>query len=255
MIQVRCPVTRNRCVASNIFVLSFSSPGLAAQIRPGQFVNIRINDFGAPLLRRPFSVYRVDGGEIEIIFNVIGLGTRLLSEKRAGEIVDIIGPLGRPYGLDAGYATALLVGGGLGVAPLPILTSFLKDSSAGIVTFIGARTTDQIVTAHLNNVRIATDDGSSGFHGTVVGLLRLELQRHRYPQPKIFGCGPHPMLAALSDFADDMNIPCEVSLECVMACGIGICQGCPVERRGEEQKYSLVCKDGTVFDTRRIRIG
>lgn len=252
MIQTLSPVTRLRSVAPNIFVLSFSAAGIAAQIKPGQFINIKINEFGLPFLRRPFSVYRVDGDEIEIIFNVVGLGTTLLSQKRPGDVVDIIGPLGSPYDLAGDFQTALLVGGGLGIAPLPMITSFLTKTKTTLVTFLGARTADQIVPAHLVNIQIATDDGSSGFHGTVVDLLRSELDRERYPAPKLFACGPHPMLSALAALAGDRDIPCEISLESAMACGIGICQGCPVELRSGEKKYALVCKEGTVFDTKKI---
>ena len=252
MIHTRSPVTRNRLVAPNMIVLSFSSADIATQVKPGQFLNIRVSDAGIPFLRRPFSVYRVAGKEIEIIFNVVGQGTLLLSQKREGDLVDIIGPLGRPYDVHGYFDTAALVAGGLGVAPLPLLTAYLKKTKCRVVTFLGARTSDQIVSTHLKHVKVATDDGSSGYHGTVVALVRQAFEQRPHRKVKLFGCGPHPMLASLSDLAGELDIPCEVSLESMMACGMGICQGCPVELKNQENKYALICKEGTVFDTRRL---
>ncbi len=249
MIQALCTVTENSLVASNTYVLRFQAPVIAFSCRPGQFINIKVNDAGMPLLRRPFSVYHVEGDTVAIIFNVVGLGTRLLSAKRPGEQLDILGPLGRPFGLDDRFSTALLVGGGLGVAPLPMITDALRGRGRSVVTFLGSRTRDQLVPAHLENVQIATDDGSEGFHGTVVDLLRRYLRDHHLPGPKIFGCGPTRMLKELARLSAEIQIPCEVSLESAMACGIGICQGCPVETMGREKKYALVCTDGPVFST------
>jgi dihydroorotate dehydrogenase electron transfer subunit len=254
MIQSLCPVVSVHPVAPQTFVLTLQSPELVSVARPGQFINIKINDLGFPLLRRPFSIYHVEETHIQIIFNVTGVGTRELSLKRPGDYLDILGPLGCSFTTEGEFGTALLVAGGLGVAPLPMITSFLLKSKKPIGTFLGVRTGDQLVTTHLMNVRSATDDGSVGYHGTVVDLLRSELQTKKYLEPKIFACGPNPMLKSLSLLAEEFNVPCEVSLESVMACGIGICQGCPVERVGNEKKYSLICKEGTVFDAREIRI-
>ena len=254
MIHDVCPVTDLHPVAPNMLVLSFRSEAIAAQTRPGQFDNIKVNEWTVPLLRRPFSVYHVSGGDVQVIFNVIGMGTRILSIKRVGDTIDVLGPLGCSYGLIGDYDTAVLVAGGLGVAPLPMLTSALRDTRKKLVTLLGARTGDQIVPTHLENVHLATDDGSTGHHGTVVDLLRSQLERNSYVRPKIFGCGPNVMLNTLASVAAEFDIPCEVSLESAMACGIGICQGCPVETIDGEKKYALICKEGTVFDTRRIKI-
>jgi dihydroorotate dehydrogenase electron transfer subunit len=254
MIQSICRVTGQQRVARNIFVLSFESPELARATRPGQFVNVRVNDSTQPLLRRPFSVYRIDGDNIEILYNVVGSGTTILSTKSAGDMLDIIGALGHPFNIDGSYEIALLVGGGLGVAPLPILTASLTALGKPIDTFLGARTADQLVSTHLTNLHVATDDGTDGYHGTVVELVRSTRDLYAGKRVKVFACGPNPMLAAISAFAAEAEILCEVSLESAMACGFGICQGCPVERVGGDKKYALVCKDGTVFDTRSIRI-
>ncbi|MEW6511542.1 MAG: dihydroorotate dehydrogenase electron transfer subunit [Bacteroidota bacterium] len=250
-----CPVTGVRRAGDGIFVLGITSPGIASTIRPGQFINVRVEPGNDPLLRRPFSVYRIDGSTVEIIFNVVGRGTAALSHKRGGDILDVLGPLGVPFGIAApDYETAILIGGGLGVAPLPILTDALRPGVRAILTFIGARNAKQIVRDHLADPRIATDDGSAGFHGTVVQLAEETLSRNMPRRPKIFACGPTPMLRAVAAFAVRLDVPCEVSLEGPMGCGIGICQGCPVELAGEEKRYALMCKDGPVFDSRIIRI-
>jgi dihydroorotate dehydrogenase electron transfer subunit len=254
MTQELCSVAAVKNIGSGIFVLRFIAPEIASAVQPGQFVNMKTNELLFPFLRRPFSVYRVDGESVEIIFNVVGSGTKILSEKQQGEIIDVIGPLGCSFGVDGAFETAILVGGGLGVAPLPVLTNALIARKRNLLTFLGARTSHQIVSQYLQNVSVATDDGSGGFMGTVVDLLRKYLGDVKVAKPKIFGCGPNPMLKSLSLLAHELQIPCEVSLESVMACGVGICQGCPVERTEGEKKYSLICKEGTVFDSESIRI-
>lgn len=247
------PVLSIEPVGPDIYTMELHAPRIAAAVGPGQFVNVRVHDFPQPLLRRPFSVYRLRGSSIFLLFNIIGAGTRLLIATRIGGMLDLIGPLGRPFVLDDHFETAILVGGGLGVAPFPL---FLQRyaSQKKIAAFIGARTAGQVIDCDLPGAHIATDDGSKGFHGTVVDLLRREFHVDAHPSPRIFACGPNPMLRNLAIFAREMNIPCEVSLESAMACGIGICQGCPVELTGGPYKYALVCKDGAVFDSRTVRI-
>lgn len=253
ILQEISAVQNVRRVADNIFLLSFHAPSIARDIRSGQFLNIRIEDATDPLLRRPFSAYRKDGENLEILFNVVGRGTALLSNKRPADSIDVLGPLGTPFSLDSpDYDTAVLVGGGLGVAPLPIATEELRSLGKEIVSIVGARNAGQLVTGHLDNVQISTDDGSLGFRGNVVELLGATLKSRHLRRPKIFACGPTVMLRALAAFTLKHNIPCEASLEGPMGCGIGICQGCPVELAGSEKKYALMCKDGPVFDIRTV---
>lgn len=256
-----CRVSSVKEIVQNIFVLRFRSPRLAAHTLPGQFVNVKVRDEYIPLLRRPFSVYHCDGDSVEIIFDGRGQGTKILSRKATNDTVDVLGPLGVPFGLDDDFSTALLVGGGMGVAPLPMITHNLKKSNKSVRTFLGARTARQIIDHLLENPIIATDDGTKGFKGTVVELLEREMLKEKYQRPKIFACGPNAMLRTLAVLANSLNIPCEVSLECAMACGFGICQGCPVERTraiqpedSNQKKYSLVCKEGPVFNIRDVVI-
>lgn len=240
-------------VASGIHVLALECPDIARHVRPGQFVNVRVPD-GPPgaLLRRPFSVSRMEGDIIELLFNVVGAGTRSMASRRVGDGLDILGPLGKPFGTGSDFSTAIIVGGGLGVAPLPFLLNELCAHGKAVETILGARTAGQLVRRHLVPAIVATDDGSEGWRGTVVDLLEDRLQRHIPERPKIFACGPTPMLKALGSMAVRRGIECELSLEGDMACGIGICQGCPVETVGGKRKYALVCTDGPTFHAQDV---
>ena len=253
MVQEHAPVHSVREVASNIYQLSFRSAIIARQAAPGQFVNVKVDNVGGPLLRRPFSIYSVENYDVSIIFNVVGLGTRALSYMTVGETVDVLGPLGKgvfPYN-DEAFDTALLVGGGLGVAALPFLSSLMPVTKKK-VTFLGARTASQLVRAGLENVRVATDDGSEGSLGTVVELLRKFLETSNPDRPRIFSCGPLPMMRALKGLALQKKIECFLALEGEMACGIGLCQGCPVQTVNGKKKFELVCSDGPVFEASTV---
>lgn len=255
------PVESVREVGENIFILQMDRAEMVAQCQPGQFLNIRIQAGTEPLLRRPFSISRVDRNHLEVMFNAVGCGTRQLAQKKLGDLVDVLGPLGTPFEISGNYEIALLVAGGMGVAPFPILTQHLYLAGKEIRTFVGARAKGQLVTRNLESVQVATDDGSAGFKGTVVDLLKINIGNYKSERFMIFGCGPTPMLKALTAFVSQAGIPCQVSLECAMACGFGICQGCPVERshgldETEEPttKYALVCKNGPVFNAADVII-
>jgi len=253
MIQEEAPVRRVSEVGLNIFQLTFASRAIADEALPGQFVNVRTAEGSGPLLRRPFSVSSVQGDEVSLLFNIVGPGTKALSMMRRGEGLDVLGPLGRgifPYDDDA-YLTAIIVAGGLGVAPMPFLRASLPEGKKQRV-FVGARSASQFVRIGLEDAQMATDDGSQGFHGTVVDLLRETLATNSLPRPRIFSCGPLPMLRALREFSQTKNIACYMALEGEMACGIGLCQGCPVQSSGGGKKYKLVCSDGPVFDASTV---
>jgi dihydroorotate dehydrogenase electron transfer subunit len=246
-------VQSNAEIAPGLFLFRFVSDPIAAAAEPGQFLNIRAAyGWGPLLLRRPFSISNVQGSSIELLFNIVGAGTRMLASKRPGDEIDVLGPLGVPFRYREPFVTAILVAGGLGVAPFPFLTDRLEKFGTKIITFVGSRSVLDLRQIHLNNVQRATDDGSEGFRGTVVESLADYLAAHSIDKPKIFGCGPTKMLNALSQYAQANNLACELSLEGDMACGIGICQGCPVERTNGTKKYALVCTDGPTFDCRTI---
>jgi dihydroorotate dehydrogenase electron transfer subunit len=242
-------------VADNVFVLSFHHPHLARSVQPGQFVNIRVEESVDPLLRRPFSVYYADRDTVQIIFNVVGKGTSHLRYQRPGDIIDVLGPLGVPFGLDdPEFGTGVLVAGGLGVAPMPLTAAALARVGKGVLTCLGARTAAQLARDHLPALHVATDDGTEGFGGNAVELAGALIRDMPLDRPKIFACGPTAMLRAVGDLARALDLPCEVSLEGPMGCGFGICQGCPVELVGAERKYALMCKDGPTFDVRTIKL-
>lgn len=253
MIQQIIRVELNQEIADGLFLMRFESERIAASARPGQFLNILAAQRWSPmLLRRPFSISRVVGASIELLYSIVGKGTRALATQLPGDKIDVLGPLGNPFGCDEAFETAVVVAGGLGIAPFPFLTDYLEQKKTSILTFVGSRSLFKIDSLHLQNVFFATDDGSKGFKGTVVDSLAEYLRTHTLATPKIFGCGPTKMLSSLSIFAQSKNLKCEISLEGDMACGIGICQGCPVERNNGKKKYALVCTDGPTFNCRDV---
>lgn len=241
-------------ITSEIKRLTVHAPSIAAGTEPGQFLNICVDSF-FPLLRRPFSVCDVDGEDVSIIFNVIGKGTSALAQKEPGNTIDILGPCGNSFMpfAEGEYDTALIVAGGIGVAPFPFFTKRLAGAKR-IETFLGARGRNFVIHEGLENVHVATDDGSEGFHGTVLDLLKQYLGAHDVGRARLFMCGPSRMMRAVAAYALEAQIEAYASVECEMACGIGLCQGCAIEATGGEQKYYLVCKDGTIFDTRTVKI-
>jgi dihydroorotate dehydrogenase electron transfer subunit len=254
VIQQIVRVKSNKEIADGLFLMRFDSVTIASAAQPGQFLNIRAMQHWSPmLLRRPFSISRVAGSSLELLYNVVGRGTKFLSAQRPGDNLDVLGPLGRPFQWDQPMGTAIFVAGGLGIAPFPFLTDVLEKKKTPVLTFVGSRTRFDIDKLHLQNVQYATDDGSRGFKGNVVEYLAEYLSTHNPEAPKIFGCGPTKMLKTLSTFAQAKGLICELSLEGDMACGIGICQGCPVERNRGTKKYALVCTDGPTFDCREIK--
>lgn len=236
----------------NIYLMKALAPQIASKVKPSQFCNIKVSDYDFPLLRRPFSVCDVEGDSIFFMFDVHGEGTRLLSEKNKGDKIEIIGPLGNGFIYEKDFDNAVIVAGGLGAAPFPYLTKKLK-SKVEIFSFVGGRSKKYVVKYGLQNVQVATDDGTEGYYGTVIDLLKHKMSEFNIGKTILFGCGPTPMLKALQEFAIENEFECQLSTETAMACGFGICQGCPVHS-AKEDKYLLVCKDGPVFEARDIKL-
>lgn len=242
------------CLTNEILELTFVSEYLSSTARPGQFINIKVGD-NFPLLRRPFSIFNVDGSKISIVFNVIGTGTKVLARKRTGDTLDVLGPCGNSFlsFIDDSFDTAVFVGGGIGIAPFPFLTKGLPVDKK-IVTYLGGRHKELIITKGLKNIKVSTDDGSDGFKGTVLDLIKSDFKENDYGKIRFFVCGPTRMMKAVADYAFENNFECYASLECDMACGIGLCQGCNIEMIGGEKIYKLVCKEGTIFETKTVRL-
>ncbi len=253
MLVTYAPVAETLELENQIFLLKIYSPEIASVIKPGQFLNIRVSVSHYPLLRRPFSVCDVKDDHFFIMFNVYGEGTKLLARKRPGEMIDILGPLGNGFNISGDYNTAVIAAGGLGAAPFPYLTRMIPEGKS-ILTFVGGRSHSDLIKYGLVNISMSTDDGSAGFKGTVVEMLASRLPELKGKKIKIFGCGPNAMLRALKELAITNELNCEVSTECAMACGFGICQGCPIESAEQKDRFLLVCKDGPVFNVKDVVI-
>jgi dihydroorotate dehydrogenase electron transfer subunit len=247
------PVEETIKLENDIFLLRIYSPDIASVIKPGEFLNVKVSQTCFPLLRRPFSVCDVEGDHIFLMFNILGEGTKALAGKNKGDLIDILGPLGNGFKMDGDFETAIIVAGGLGVAPFPYFTKTMSNR-INIHSFIGGRTSTDVITYGMKNFKVSTEDGSSGFKGNVVELLAQSINTFKSEKVKIFACGPNAMISSLKQFCLKYNLDCEASTECAMACGFGICQGCPIESANDKDKYLLVCKNGPVFNVRDIVI-
>ncbi|GMR24958.1 MAG: dihydroorotate dehydrogenase electron transfer subunit [Ignavibacteria bacterium] len=251
MFIIDSPLVEKSELQRNVFLFKIHCPEIAIVIKPGQFLNIRVTQAFSPFLRRPFSVSDVEGEYIFLLFSIFGEGTQILADKNNGETIDILGPLGKGFNLDDDYDIAVIVAGGLGAAPFPFVTRKLRQNKE-IISCVGGRAINDIITYGMENVFTASEDGSVGFKGNVVELLKSKNEKLINKKIKIFGCGPTPMLKALAEYCINKDLNCEISTECVMACGFGICQGCPIESAQLKDRYKLVCKDGPVFNVKDI---
>ena len=243
------------CLADGVFLLEIQAPRIAITAHPGQFVMVACGQGFDPLLRRPFSIHRVTpDGTVHLLLKVVGQGARWLSQLSPGDLLDVIGPLGRGF-LSPHERPIALVGGGIGIAPLLFLAERLADPASQFpppLALLGAKTRIEIL--HLTaafvqagcEVITATDDGSHGHHGMITDLLPFHLGNVR----QMFSCGPHAMMATVAQFCDEQNIPCQVSLEAHMACGLGACLGCTIQ--AADGGYRHVCSHGPVFQAKEV---
>ncbi|MFA7290173.1 MAG: dihydroorotate dehydrogenase electron transfer subunit [Melioribacteraceae bacterium] len=239
-------------ITANTYLIKVFAPSIAQSAKPGQFCNIKVSENSFPLLRRPFSICDVEGDYIYFMFDIHGEGTRLLRDKKEEDELDILGPLGVGFDLEGDYDTAIFIAGGLGSAPFPFLTKNIP-ADIEIHSFVGGRAKENVIEYKMKNVLAATDDGSYGFNGNVVELFNSKLETFDTKKIRIYACGPNPMLKALQNLCNEKKIDCQLSVETVMACGFGICQGCPIEKY-DGDGYLLVCKDGPVFDSRAVKL-
>ncbi len=240
------------------FLFTFYSPEIARQAQPGQFLMIKVSENTQPLLRRPISLHNAEENQLQIFFQVAGTGTRLLSMKKPGESIDLLGPLGKGFSLQPELSgrEIFCVGGGRGIAPLYYLARKLRSSGARPVIFYGGRSrTDLPLKNRLQTtgfeVLVSTDDGSDGFPGLVTSLVEAELKKR---QPAyLYACGPDPMMEKLAEICRRKNLEAQFSLESIMGCGFGACWGCVRKiRRNGQEKYLKVCQDGPVFPLEEI---
>ena len=268
--QFKSMVISNNEVSPGYFRMRLTVPGDMLAARPGQFVMVKVRDAIDPLLRRPFGIFDLGsmtadftGGNdqpfLEMLYRVVGKGTGMLSTLHHGDHLDILGPLGRGFEQGAAAEEKILVGGGVGLAPLYFLAKELVRNSR-VRLFIGGRTKEDILCVtefeRLGvETYVATDDGTLGAGGLVTEVMERHLAEEKNAYG-MFACGPMPMLRAVADIAKCRNIPCQVSLEAYMACGMGACLGCVVKGHGHEEHqpdYRCVCKDGPVFNFRELQ--
>lgn len=235
-----------------VYLLWVASPEIANQARPGQFVMVRCSEGYDPLLRRPLSIHRVALGEREqgalaLLFAVVGRGTRWLARRKEGDMIDLLGPLGRGFEIGPESRNLLLVAGGIGIAPLVALAQKAIANGSEVTLLLGAPTQAQLYPADLlpPQVRlvVATEDGSAGTKGLVTDLLaRLAAEADQ-----VFACGPISMYRAMASQGWQIlqGKSVQVSLEVRMGCGFGFCYGCAVETWSG---LKLVCKDGPIFE-------
>jgi dihydroorotate dehydrogenase electron transfer subunit len=264
MLRSTGEVLTHRKYGEHYHSLTIVTPEIGERVVPGQFVSIRPPEGSAHILRRPFSVYRVHkrGGwasTIEIVFDVRGPGTAHLSSLRTHAVVDVMGPLGRGFSLPRSRAHCLLVGGGIGAAPLFFLADELRNEGHRVDCILGARSAALLLNAievrRLASVyRITTEDGSTGERGLVTDVMEDTLRR--CDSEIVYACGPHAMLAAVSRACVERDVAVQVAVEELMACGYGVCMTCvmPVARRsarrspGDEVVYVRSCTEGPVLD-------
>ncbi len=254
--QENVTVTRVEQFASDHWRLTLAAAAIRGAARPGQFVMVRPGAGRDPLLGRPFSLHRTAAdGTIQIYFKVVGRGTELSAGVRPGDQLAVFGPLGRGFRLKE-QAGAILVGGGLGIAPLLFLAEQIRRNKAAFPAdslLLGARRHDELApllddfVACGLQLHTATDDGSLGHHGLITDLLGgLQIPGGSV----VYTCGPEPMMAAVAAFCRRSGLSCQASVESVMACGMGACLGC--SRLNHQGEYTHVCLNGPVYDAEEL---
>jgi dihydroorotate dehydrogenase electron transfer subunit len=234
--------------------LTLQAPAVAERCLPGQFVSVGVAAV-ATLLRRPFSIAAAEpaGGGVEVVFDVVGPGTAWLAERRPGEPLDLVGPLGRPFPAPPAGVGCVLVGGGYGAAPLLYLARALADGRRPVALVMGAASAARLLDpdaaerALPGGVVLTTEDGSRGRSGRVTDVLDALLDDTE--AGVLYACGPMAMLAAVARRAHTRALRCHVAVEEAMACGVGVCMTCVVPVRGPEGvRNRRACVDGPVFD-------
>lgn len=252
MKQSNCEIIYNEKICHNTFEMRLKVEGLKEKILPGQFFTVRVTEYYAPLLRRPFaySYFNEESGEFSFIYQIRGKGTEILSSLQEGDLLDILGPLGNPFPFPLASQKVILVAGGIGVGPILYLAQKLKKDNISFRFILGCRTKTFIPEKVSQHFELCTDDGSSGFKGTVVDYLEATFD-YIPEESVIYCCGPMKMLYGCHNFSLKHNIKCYVSLDTIMACGVGVCMGCNVKLTSQKGVVR-VCKEGAIFDSREI---
>jgi dihydroorotate dehydrogenase electron transfer subunit len=248
-------------LGEKLFRLKIYSPDFSRKALPGNFCHLKVSEGYSPLLRRAFSFHQAEAERhsFDLLFKVVGPGTRLLSQKNPGDKIDLLAPLGNSFTLPGKGEKAVLIAGGMGIAPLYYLLHYLlkrEFDPEEIVLFYGVKTKDELVLLEeLSSpgirLHLAAEDGKIGYKGMLTVLLLQELREKRLEskKSKFYACGPNPMLEKISGISKKFNLSCQISLENHMPCGMGACFGCVIKT---VKGYKRVCKDGPVFDAREV---
>ena len=277
--QCNAEILTNRAIGPGLYWIDLLAPDITRYALPGHFVHLVVSDVTAdssrqtwlrhtPLLRRPFSIAERDpaNGVFGLIYRIVGGGTEILATRHVGERVNVLGPLGRPLEPVRPGRPAVMVAGGVGVAPfLSLAQETARDGRAEpeeMTVLFGAATAGLLSGEEKFrdlglNVKLATDDGSTGYHGLVTSLLERELARSPDRCAYLYACGPTPMMRRCQEIARDAGIAGQVSLEGIMPCGVGVCMACVVPcvvpgDRSSAPRYERVCDTGPVFDLQEV---
>jgi len=264
ILNIKVKILSKKEVVPNIYLMKLKAPEIVQEALPGQFIHIKCSVDNYPLLRRPISIHRInkEKGKIYILFQVVGDGTKLLSQRVVGDNLNIMGPIGNGFNIYPESKKIMIIGGGIGVAPLLALAEESIAQGKEVRVLIGALKKELVIgEENFRNlgakVDVATDDGSYKYKGLVTDLLEATIIREGWLGDQIFACGPKPMLKKISEIALQANINCQVSLEERMGCGIGACLGCVCKIKAKEKNnnqnqikyiYKRVCVDGPIFE-------
>lgn len=260
--QVFAELVKKEKLLDGLYKFSVDAKEVVELAKPGNFIEIRINENLDPFLRRPISIYNLDKEKeiLEFIFQVKGKGTELLAKKKEGDKIDIIGPLGNGTFKFEESQNLAIIGGGIGIFPLYELAKQAKNAKKEVHTYLGFRNKDLVTLEKefkdvSTTLTITTDDGSYKNNGFAINYLENDLKEKNIDC--IYACGPLPMLRAVKKLAEEREIPCQLSLEEKMGCGMGVCLGCAVKTSAstiDNPQYLHVCKAGPVFDSKLVEI-
>lgn len=261
-VNIKAKLIAKEELKPGIFKFGIQADEIVNAAKPGNFIEIRVNNDIEPFLRRPISIYNMDkeNGVLEFIFQVKGKGTKILSERNIDDLIDIVGPLGYGTFKYSNYQNLAIIGGGIGVFPLYELAKNAKNDNKNVNIYLGFRNKDLVVLEDefkrvSNNLIVTTDDGSYSEKGFAIDFLKQDIETKKIDS--IYACGPLPMLKEVQKLAIEKKIPCQISLEEKMACGLGVCLGCAVKTSAssnENPEYWHVCKAGPVFQAKDVEI-
>lgn len=277
--QTHAEIVSNRKIGPGLYWMDLLAPDIAEHANPGHFVHLVVSHISSeshrpvwmqytPLLRRPFSIAErnTKSGVFGLIYRIVGGGTEILAERRPGECLDVLGPLGRPFEPITAERPAVMIAGGVGVAPFFFLAQEAirtgRVNPESMTVLFGAATAELLNGAEKfrdMNVPtlLATDDGSRGFHGYVTAMLEDLLRDEPHRCAYIYACGPTPMMKRSQLLATQAGRPGQLSLEGIMPCGVGVCMACVVACRrssapNDPPRYERVCHAGPVFDIQEV---